>query len=197
MTIWLRFFAVFLFALSMLAVSGQSEAQTKVPSSRAEIGLSFAPVVKKTSPGVVNIYTRKIVRNRRFMPFADDPIFRHFFGREDNQREDTRPRKRVQNSLGSGVIVGASGIVVTNEHVIRGGDDIIVVLADKREVEAEVMLRDRRTDLAVLRINLEGERLKAWKLREQAVGNQRLPKHWLANSTIGSSRNCRMPLPAS
>ena len=65
----------------------------------------------------------------------------------------------MQNSLGSGVIVGASGIVVTNEHVIQGGDDIIVVLPDKREIEAEVMLRDRRTDLAVLRINLSGERL--------------------------------------
>ncbi len=163
MTNWLRLFAVAVFVLPVL---GQAGAQTKVPASRAEIGLSFAPVVKKTSPGVVNIYTRKIVSNRRFMPFADDPIFRHFFGGPDVDRNDTRPRKRVQNSLGSGVIVGASGIVVTNEHVIQGGDDIIVVLPDKREIEAEVMLRDRRTDLAVLRINLSGERLPALKLRD-------------------------------
>ncbi|NNF80543.1 MAG: Do family serine endopeptidase [Rhizobiales bacterium] len=174
MTIWLRLFAVSFFVLNLLAFGGLAEAQNKVPSSRAEIGLSFAPVVKETAPGVVNIYTRKIVRNRRFMPFADDPIFKHFFGRGEMQRENTRPRKRVQNSLGSGVIVGASGIVVTNEHVIQGGDDIIVVLSDKREVEAEVMLRDRRTDLAVLRINLKGERLKALKLRDSdtlAVGD--------------------------
>ncbi len=174
MTIWLRLIAVCTFALSALAFAGAAIAQTKVPTSRAEVSLSFAPVVKKTAPGVVNIYTRKIVRNRRFMPFADDPIFKHFFGGNDRERGNTRPGKRVQNSLGSGVIVGASGIVVTNEHVIQGGDDIIVVLPDKREIEAEVMLRDRRTDLAVLRINLQGERLKALKLRDSdtlAVGD--------------------------
>ncbi|MEM8688203.1 MAG: Do family serine endopeptidase [Pseudomonadota bacterium] len=162
----LRTLALFLFGICLLGPVSLAEAQTKVPSSRAEISLSFSPVVKKTAPGVVNIYTRKIVRNRRYMPFADDPMFRHFFGGDDLGREDTRPRRRVQNSLGSGVIVNESGIVVTNEHVIQGGDDIIVVLPDKREIEAEVMLRDRRTDLAILRINLKGERLRALKLRD-------------------------------
>jgi len=158
-----------LIATLLAGVTGlipSANAETKVPSSRAEIGMSFAPVVRKTAPGVINIYTRKIVRQRRFMPFSNDPFYRYFFGGNEDQRESTRLKKRTQNSLGSGVVVGRNGIVVTNEHVIRGGDDIIVVLPDKREFEAEVMLRDVRTDLAVLKIDLEGEKLTELKLRD-------------------------------
>ncbi|MEM7425786.1 MAG: Do family serine endopeptidase [Pseudomonadota bacterium] len=141
-------------------------AQTQVPRSRAEIGLSFAPVVKSTAPAVVNIYTRKVIKRRRYSPFADDPFFRYFFGDRGRRRENSRPNRRVQNSLGSGVILRANGVIVTNEHVIRGGDDIIVVLPDKRELEAEVMLRDPRTDLAVLKVDLQDERLPRLKLRD-------------------------------
>jgi len=120
-----------------------------VPRSRAQIDLSFAPLVREVAPAVVNVYTRKIVRNAS--PFANDPVFRQFFG---------QPSERVENSLGSGVIVGADGVIVTNNHVIEGADELLVVLNDRREYPAELVLADARTDLAVLKIDLEdGARL--------------------------------------
>lgn len=124
----------------------------KPPESKAEVTLSFAPVVKKTAPAVVNVYTRKLVQQRRSL-FFDDPIFRRFFG------EDAfgMPRKKVQRSLGSGVIVDPSGIVVTNHHVIKNGDEIKVALADGREFDAGLILRDKKSDLAVLGIRARGE----------------------------------------
>jgi len=133
-----------------------SAAAQAVPDSRAEINLSFAPVVKRAAPAVVNVYAQRTVRQRGFMPFGDDPLFRHFFG--DNGFFGA-PRERVQNSLGSGVIVDDTGFVVTNNHVIEGGTDIRVVLSDKREFEAEVLLTDERTDLAVLKIDPGNEPL--------------------------------------
>ncbi len=120
-----------------------------VPRSRSQIDLSFAPLVREVAPAVVNVYTRKIVRSAS--PFADDPVFRQFFG---------LPSERVENSLGSGVIVGADGVVVTNNHVIKGADELLVVLNDRREYPARLVLADARTDLAVLKLDLEdGERL--------------------------------------
>ena len=73
------------------------------------------------------------------------------------------PRERVQNSLGSGVIVDPAGLIITNNHVIQGGTNIRVVLADKREFEAKLLLTDERTDLAVLKINVPDEKLPALK----------------------------------
>ena len=114
--------------------------------------LSFAPVVKRTAPAVVNVYAQRVTQaqgNR----FFDDPFFRRFFGDDGSFG---RPRERVQNSLGSGVIVDPAGLIITNNHVIAGGTDIKVALADKREFEAKVLLADERTDLAVLKIEVRG-----------------------------------------
>jgi Do/DeqQ family serine protease len=146
--------------LAFPLLSGAAAAQA-VPDSRAEITLSFAPVVKRAAPAVVNVYARRTVRQRGFLPFGDDPLFRHFFG---DDGVFGAPRERVQNSLGSGVIVDESGFIVTNNHVIKGGIDIRVVLSDKREFEATVLLNDERTDLAVLKIDPGNEALPSLPL---------------------------------
>jgi len=125
--------------------------ERRVPASRQEIQLSFAPVVRKSAPSVVNIYTRKIVRARQRTPLFNDPFFRRFFGDQFGQ-EFGSPRNRQQNSLGSGVIVDGKGLIVTNRHVIEGADEIRVVLHDRREFDASVMAADEKTDLAILRI---------------------------------------------
>jgi Do/DeqQ family serine protease len=93
---------------------------------------------------VVNVYAAKVIQNRN--PLLDDPIFRRFFGVPGQQPE------QMQRSLGSGVMVDPSGLVVTNNHVIEGADQVKVALSDKREFEAEIVLKDTRTDLAVLRL---------------------------------------------
>jgi Do/DeqQ family serine protease len=116
----------------------------RVPSSPAELSLSYAPIVQRVQPAVVNVYAAKVVQNRN--PFLDDPIFRRFFGLPGGQQE------QMQRSLGSGVMVDPTGLVVTNVHVIEGADQVKVSLADKREFEAEIMLKDSRSDLAVLRL---------------------------------------------
>ena len=118
--------------------------------SATELRLSFAPVVQRVAPAVVNVYAAKVVQNRN--PLFDDPIFRRFFGVPGNGGP------QVQRSLGSGVIVDPSGLVVTNVHVIEGADEVKVSLADKREFEAAIVLKDKRTDLAVLRIKDAHER---------------------------------------
>ncbi len=127
----------------------------QVPDSRQQVQLSYAPLVRQVAPAVVNIYTKRIVQVRR-SPLFDDPFFRRFFG--DNSPSNM-PKERVQGSLGSGVIVRQDGIVITNYHVIGEADSIRVVLADRREFEAEVVLADERTDLAVLRIKRKGNEL--------------------------------------
>ena len=95
-----------------LACSAPLWAETRVPQSQAEISLGFAPVVKQASPAVVNIYA-KIVRQGRANTLFSDPFFQDFFGRGFNE-----PRQRVQNSLGSGVILSQDGYVVSNYHVV-------------------------------------------------------------------------------
>lgn len=130
------------FELFPLVAAADSRA---VPRDRAEMQLSFAPVVRRASPAVVNIYTRRVV-TRRQSPFAGDPFFDRFF------RDFAPPRQSVENSLGSGVILREDGVVVTNAHVIAGAVEIRVALADRREFDAEVMLADEATDLAVLRL---------------------------------------------
>ncbi len=125
----------------------------RVPSSPAELRLSYAPIVQRVQPAVVNVYAAKVVQNRN--PLLDDPIFRRFFGVPGQQQE------QVQRSLGSGVIVDASGLVVTNVHVIEGADQVKVSLSDKREFEAEIVLKDSRSDLAVLRLKDTKEKFPA------------------------------------
>jgi serine protease Do len=123
------------------------------------IHLSFAPIVKKVAPAVVNVYSRRTVQTRS--AFMNDPIFRRFFG---DQAPFGLPRDRVQQSLGSGVILGANGLIVTNRHVIEGAEQITVVLSDRREFEAKVVLSDDHADLAVLKIDTHGERLSTLDL---------------------------------
>jgi len=126
-----------------------------MPASPTELRMSYAPVVQKAAPSVVNVYAAKIVENRN--PFMDDPFFRRFFGGGGGGM----PREQVQRSLGSGVIVDGSGLVMTNNHVIEGASEVKIALADKREFEAEVLLKDARTDLAVLRVKDGREKFTA------------------------------------
>jgi len=126
-----------------LAVSAPALAQDRRVPAAGELRASYAPIVQRVAPAVVNVYAAKVVQNRN--PLFDDPIFRRFFGAPDGGSQ-------VQRSLGSGVLIDAGGLIVTNVHVVEGADEVKVSLADKREFEASVVLKDPRTDLAVLRI---------------------------------------------
>jgi len=110
--------------------------------------LSFSPVVKKVAPAVVNIYTKRTV-TRNVSPFGNDPFFSQFFG---GNMFGQRMQKQAESSLGSGVIIDPSGLVATNAHVIRGADEIKVVLTDGRELDATLALADDASDLALLRV---------------------------------------------
>ncbi|PRY24210.1 Do/DeqQ family serine protease [Aliiruegeria haliotis] len=133
-------------ALALLLISPlAATAESRVPATEAEVKLSFAPVVRAAAPAVVNIYATWIVE-RRASPFANDPFFSQFF------EGFGQGVPRMQNSLGSGVIVDESGIVVSNYHVVQEATDIRVVLADRREYDGEVLLSDRDTDIAVIRL---------------------------------------------
>ena len=148
-----------LFAISAFVTPAAAQTKT-VPQSREQVTLSFAPLVKAASPAVVNIYTKRKVSQRPLLsPLFNDPLFKRFFGEGFGFRG--MPRERVQNSLGSGVIVDEDGLIVTNYHVIKGADEITVVLFDRREFPARIVLQDERTDLTVLRIDTGGERLPA------------------------------------
>jgi Do/DeqQ family serine protease len=132
-------------ALLVLLVAAPAMSQDRrVPASAAELRLSYAPIVQHVQPAVVNVYAAKVVQDHN--PLLDDPIFRRFFGVPGQQPE------QMQRSLGSGVMVDPSGLVVTNVHVIEGADEVKVSLSDKREFEAEIVLKDPRSDLAVLRL---------------------------------------------
>ncbi|MGI0524181.1 DegQ family serine endoprotease [Rhizobium giardinii] len=130
------------------SVVAQTKTQKALPQSRTEMQLSFAPLVKQTANAVVNVYAEKTVERRS--PFGDDPFFDQFFGQQMPNRSEK------QSSLGSGVIVGKNGLVVTNNHVIADADDIKIALADGREFESTIMLKDDRLDLAVLKIKSDG-----------------------------------------
>jgi Do/DeqQ family serine protease len=146
--------ATVLFAAVSPVMSPARAQDRVVPRSPSELKLSFAPVVKRVTPSVVNVYAARTVEVRN--PMFDDPFFRRFFGAPGNI-----PREQMQRSLGSGVIVDAAGLVITNHHVIEGATEVKVSLADKREFEAEIVLKDQRTDLAVLRIKDSKERFPA------------------------------------
>ncbi|WP_170764978.1 trypsin-like peptidase domain-containing protein [Ruegeria lacuscaerulensis] len=151
-------FRATLIALSF-ACASVATAETRVPQSQAEISLGFAPVVKEASPAVVNIYA-KIVRQGRANPFFSDPFFQDFFGGGFGA-----PRPRVQNSLGSGVILSDDGYVVSNYHVVGTATEIRVVTTDRREYSAQVVLGDKESDIAILRLK-EAEELPFLQLRD-------------------------------
>ncbi|MBV8159268.1 MAG: trypsin-like peptidase domain-containing protein, partial [Dyella sp.] len=110
---------------------------------------SLAPMLEKVTPAVVNISTKTRVQVRD--PFFEDPVFRQFFGLGGS------PRERVEQSLGSGVIVDAAkGYVLTNNHVVGGADDITVTLQDGRDAKGKLVGTDPETDLAVVQIQATG-----------------------------------------
>jgi len=139
----IRIFLIIVFSFSSVAF-----AKDTVPQSKIEIKLSFAPLVKQTAPAVVNIYAQRIIEQRR-SHFSRDPFFRDFF------RNFGQLQPRVQNSLGSGVILSADGYVVSNYHVVGGATDIRVVLHDGREISGNVILSDEESDLVVLKLDTD------------------------------------------
>jgi Do/DeqQ family serine protease len=118
-------------------------AQQTVPESPAQIQMSFAPVVRTAAPAVVNVYSSRTVRQQS--------MFQSLFGPQFGP-----PQERTEQSLGSGVIVASDGVIVTNNHVVEGAQELKVVLNDRREYDAELLMADARTDLAVLRIAATG-----------------------------------------
>ena len=143
--------------LSLLAAPLTAQ---QVPQSQAQIQLSFAPLVREAAPAVVNIYA-KIMAEPRRTPLHRDPFFERFF------RDPFSEKPRVQNSLGSGVILSADGIVVSNYHVVGMATEIRVVLSDRREFSARVLLSAQDADLAILKIEAE-EDLPYLTLRDSA-----------------------------
>jgi len=144
---WVRVVAI----SAALTMPGLALAQP-LPNSRSDIQFSYAPLVKKVSPAVVNIYTATTqrVQRRLLFPFPGMP----------------QEGSRVQNALGSGVLVKDNGLIITNYHVVRGADEIRVVLSDRREFDAKVITQDERYDLALLRIDGEGEKFPFLELRD-------------------------------
>ncbi len=134
-------FAILLLAVFSVPLAAQD---SRVPTSQAEISLSFAPLVKQAAPAVVNIYASRMVQSRS-NAFMDDPFFGQMF-------RELQPRQRTQNSLGSGVILSSDGIVVSNYHVVGMATEIRVVLNDRREYAAQVLLGDEASDLAILQL---------------------------------------------
>ena len=131
-----------------LAEATPAAPERQVPQSQAQIQLSFAPVVKQVAPAVVNVYATTITQTQA-SPFANDPFFQRFFGLQ-GQLFGSRPRE--SQSLGSGVIVDPSGIIITNSHVVRGATDVKVAIQDGQQYDVDVLINDSKTDLAVLKI---------------------------------------------
>jgi len=152
--------------LSAAVMAPHSGAGANVaPTSRTQVQLSFAPLVKQAAPAVVNIYTRRMVQQVARSPLFDDPFFRRFFA-ERFGTGSGRPQPKQQNALGSGVLLTADGMIVTNHHVIAGAEEITVALSDRRVFEATLLLDDKRTDLAVLKIETGAEKLPYLELRD-------------------------------
>jgi len=123
----------------------------KVPEQLFESGRAFAEIVKAVGPAVVNISTVKVFNRHpsERSPFFSDPFFREFFG---SPREFREPKSYKEQSMGSGVIVSSDGLIVTNNHVVEGADEIKVTLFNRKEYIAEIVGTDSKTDLAVIKI---------------------------------------------
>jgi serine protease Do len=143
--------------LALLLCGAQADAADgrAVPSSQLQVQLSFAPVVRRAAPAVVNIFTHAQASGDPAL--RSDPAYRRYLGDQPEAEE---------NSLGSGVIIDPDGTVVTNRHVIEGADSITVALSDRREFDAKLLHADDRTDLAILKINAGGEALPALEIRD-------------------------------
>jgi serine protease Do len=143
------------FLIFLLSILASIPASAKAPTANHALapiaGLEIiSEVAERCTGGVVNISSTRVVttRDRGFSPFFNDPFFREFFG----QDFFGVPRKKREKSLGSGVIIEADGLVLTSSHVVEGADEIIVTLADKRELKAEIVGIDPRSDVAVVRL---------------------------------------------
>ncbi len=152
---------------SVMAQESQSAAVNEpmvVPQNEMQMKLSFAPLVKKVAPAVVNIYVDANTQVTQAFnhPFMNDPLFKMFF---DKNMFGGQMFNQMQSSLGSGVIVSEDGLVVTNAHVISGAQEARVVLADGNEYNARVALVDSGSDLALLRIQEKGVALPYVKLK--------------------------------
>jgi Do/DeqQ family serine protease len=155
---FIRLLAALVWAAVLAGAGTFARAQDRVvPQSPVAVKQSFAPVVKRAAPAVVNVYVRHRVE-QMVSPFFDDPFFGRLFGERFGI-----PRERILNSLGSGVLVSPDGMVVTNNHVIQGSGDteITAALSDGREFPAKVILKDEQTDLAVLRLEAPGVQFPA------------------------------------
>jgi Do/DeqQ family serine protease len=125
----------------------------QLPGDVTTLKASFAPIVRRAAPAVVNVSSKRLVRQQ------SDPFWSLFGGGV--------PRARVEGSLGSGAIVRADGVIVTNNHNIQGAQEIVVTLADRREFPARVLISDARSDLAVLKIDVGNERLPIMRVDER------------------------------
>ena len=145
-----------LFCLVLLPLDGRAADPKAVPANPQQIQLSFAPVVRRAAPAVVNIFSRRTPSGAAGVMHSD-PAYRRYFGDEDD---------RLQQSLGSGVLVDPNGTIVTNRHVIEGAEGITVVLTDRREFEAHLVTSDDRTDLAILHVEAGAESLPYLEIRD-------------------------------
>jgi serine protease Do len=134
-------------------VAGLTVGNDATPVSLGAFKNGFASVLKPVLPAVVNIHSSTVVKQYGQMPFFSDPFFQQFFG---NQFGLQNPGPQREESLGSGVILRADGLILTNDHVINGASDIKVTLYNKKEYSAKVLGADRLDDIAVLKIDAAG-----------------------------------------
>lgn len=154
---------VTIFALSLFLVAcndQKHEVTREVPETIQDIEFSFSPVVKMFAPTVVNIFaTAEKLTETPMDKFMDDPFYQQYMDRLHGPEEN-----KSLNSMGSGIIINEDGYILTNYHVIEGGDKIKVVLSDRREFDAKVVVAEERTDLVMLKIDVNGEKLSYAKL---------------------------------
>jgi Do/DeqQ family serine protease len=160
-------FCSFIFIALSICVPFSFGCAADIPISKTQIELSFAPLVRQTGPAVVNIFVKTRVKDKNISPLFGDPFFRQFFG----DAFSGRARRRSQQSLGSGVLVDPAGLIVTNNHVIANASQVRVVLSDRREFLAKILLTDIQTDLAILKIDIGEEKLPYIEMRDSDTVN--------------------------